>query len=177
MPIRDALPADAESIARVHVDTWRSAYHGIVPQAYLDGLSYETRANYWRGQLARQGIPDADWTLLVAEEDGQVVGFAGGSAERSGNVIYTGELGAIYLLESYQRRGIGRRMVAAMAARLLAQGHAAMLAWVLAENPACGFCEALGGRFIGRQVVRLGGADLDELAYGWEDIRPLAEKP
>lgn len=177
MPVRDAQIADAEAIARVHVETWRTTYKGIIPQSYLDGLSVATRANYWRHQL---GQPDGraglipEWTIVLAEEDKQVVGFAAGGAERSGNVVYTGELGAIYLLHTYQRRGIGRRLVEALASRLAEQGHAAMLVWVLAENPARGFYESLGGRLIGNQPVTLAGATLDELAYGWDDIQVLA---
>lgn len=31
MRIREALPKDATSIARVHVDAWRATYRGIVP--------------------------------------------------------------------------------------------------------------------------------------------------
>jgi hypothetical protein len=29
--IREATVADADGIARVHVDTWRSAYCGLIP--------------------------------------------------------------------------------------------------------------------------------------------------
>jgi hypothetical protein len=39
--IREATLADAEGVARVHVDTWRSAYKEMVPDSYLDGLNYE----------------------------------------------------------------------------------------------------------------------------------------
>jgi hypothetical protein len=44
MIIRDASPADAAAIARVRVDAWRETYRGIVPEAFLDGLSYEQDA-------------------------------------------------------------------------------------------------------------------------------------
>jgi hypothetical protein len=41
--IREAAPADAPGIARVHVDTWRTTYQGIVPDQFLARLSYEAR--------------------------------------------------------------------------------------------------------------------------------------
>ena len=180
MPVRDAHAADAEAIARVHVDSWRTTYKGIIPQSYLDGLNVEMRANYWRHQLGERDGPERqpgllpEWTIVLAEEDEQVVGFAAGGAERTGHASHSGELGAIYLLQEYQGRGIGRRLAEAMAGRLAAQGHSSMLVWVLAKNPARGFYEALGGRLIDRQTITLAGARLDELAYGWDDILLLA---
>ena len=52
MRIRPAVVGDAGSMAKVKVDTWRSAYSGIVPSAYLESLSYEGTAEAWcRGIL------------------------------------------------------------------------------------------------------------------------------
>ena len=39
--IRPATLEDAPAIARVHVDTWRTTYAGIVPDEHLAKLSYE----------------------------------------------------------------------------------------------------------------------------------------
>ncbi|HNI60392.1 MAG TPA: GNAT family N-acetyltransferase, partial [Pseudomonadota bacterium] len=36
-PVRPAGPDDAEAIARVHVETWRATYRGLVPDHYLLG--------------------------------------------------------------------------------------------------------------------------------------------
>ena len=41
MHIREATLDDVPGIARVHVDTWRTTYPGIVPAEHLAGLSYE----------------------------------------------------------------------------------------------------------------------------------------
>ncbi len=45
MKIREARLSDAAAIARVSIDTWRSAFQNIVPHSVLDGLSYEQQAN------------------------------------------------------------------------------------------------------------------------------------
>ena len=45
--IRQATPADAAAIARVHVDSWRSSYAGVVPEEILSGLSYQEREALW----------------------------------------------------------------------------------------------------------------------------------
>ena len=50
--IREANLADAMAIAMVQVDSWRTTYAGIVPQEYLDALSYEQRATVLRTILS-----------------------------------------------------------------------------------------------------------------------------
>ena len=179
MPVRDAQAADAEAIARVHVDSWRTTYKGIIPQSYLDGLNYEMRANYWRYHLGEYDVRSdliPEWAVVLAEEEDLVVGFAAGGTERTGHATYTAELGAIYLLQPFQRQGIGRRLVETMAGRLAGQGHSAMLVRVLAKNPARGFYEALGGRLVDRQTITVAGARLEQLAYGWDDLLLLARR-
>lgn len=41
MIIRKANFNDISSIAKVHVDTWKTTYKGIVPNDYLESLSYK----------------------------------------------------------------------------------------------------------------------------------------
>ena len=45
--IREAHQSDFIGIAKVRVDTWRVAYKGIVPDGFLDGLSYQNIAERW----------------------------------------------------------------------------------------------------------------------------------
>ena len=111
---------------------------------------------------------------LVAEdgESGAVVGFADGGRERSGDPHYDGELYAIYLLQSAQRQGIGRQLVKAVAKELSSSFHA-MLVWVLAQNEARRFYEALGGVYLRETSVRIAGKELIEVGYGWSDLKTL----
>jgi GNAT superfamily N-acetyltransferase len=50
--IRAARTADAAQIAVVHVRSWQSAYRGLLPQAYLDGLDPAQRVGRWERSLA-----------------------------------------------------------------------------------------------------------------------------
>ncbi len=112
MKIRDATPADAEAIARVHVAAWRSTYRGLLPDDLLANLSEADRARYWRDQTEAIGTDATRGTVLVAEgEDGTVVGFASAGPEREPDAGFDAELYAIYLLEDHQGRGLGRRLV------------------------------------------------------------------
>lgn len=167
--IRPATAADIPGIARVHVDAWRSTYRGIVPQAFLDGLSYRDRETLWRRVLSGSG---GDNGVFVADAGGAgVIGFADGAPTQ--DAVYQGELMAIYMLEEFQRRGLGRDLTLRVVDWLLDHGIRSMRLWVLADNPACRFYEALGGRRIEAKRIEIGGADLEEIAYGWKDITKI----
>ena len=171
--IREADLIDAGAIARVHVDTWRTAYAGIVPAEYLAGLSYADREQMWKHYLTA-GTPAA--SMLVAETEGcEIVGFAYGAPEREGKLLYRGELFAIYVLKGHQRRGVGRRLFSAMALHFISQDIDSMLLWVLEDNhPARRFYELMGGEYVEQKTITIGGTDLIEVAYGWKDITEIA---
>ena len=97
MILRAAHPTDAAAIAKVHINSWRTTYKGIVPDDFLATLSYEQRTPWWRNILLQ---PAPTSFVYVAEDPhGQVIGFASGGPERGGDPDYAGELYAIYLLE------------------------------------------------------------------------------
>ena len=177
--VREARPADVPGIARVHVDTWRTTYRGIVPDDYLDALSYEARERFWARALERLAAAGAMGEAhpgghFVAEAPGgEIVGFASCGREATGDPHYPGELYAIYVLDAWQGQGLGRRLARAVADQLAAAGLDAMLVWVLADNPMRRFYEALGGRLLREKQVEIGGVALVEVAYGWPDTAVL----
>ena len=170
MRIRRALPSDAPGIARVHVESSHSTYVGIVPDDYLASLGRIERERIWRGL-----IEDGSQVTYVGERgnDG-IVGFANGGPARMDDMTYAGELYAIYLLEQFQKQGIGHRLVRELCAWLLSQGLTSMYVWVLEENPSRRFYESLGGIEFTRQTMTLCGLDVVEVAYGWDDVSSLA---
>jgi GNAT superfamily N-acetyltransferase len=172
MNIRAACVIDTLAIARVQVDSWRTTYAGIVPADYLASLSYEQQGKFWEHIVSTVSGAAA---VYVAETDaGEVVGFDTSGPERTGNPLYTGELYAIYLLEAYQRQGVGQQLTRAVVNSLLRHGLSSMLVWALADNPARAFYEAIGGQYVAEQQITIGSTQLTEVAYGWRDIRGLA---
>ncbi len=173
MNIRKALPEDAAKIARVHVDAWRTTYRGIVPDDYLALLSYEQRTEVWTRHI--QETSQGKFFIYVAEEEvGHIAGFAGGGISRKDTPDYLGELYAIYILQEYQRRGIGRELTRTAVENLLKMKLDSMLIWVLAQNMlARSFYEALGGQLVRHSQHEIGGVPYEDVAYGWLDIRPL----
>jgi GNAT superfamily N-acetyltransferase len=166
--IRKATLDDADSIARVHVESWRTTYAGIVPRAYLDSLSIDTRTQTWRMHLA---APDP--LIFAAESASQIIGFACGGKQRDPSLAFDGELYAIYLLHTWQRQGIGRALTHAIARELHVRSFRSMIVWVLERNPAVSFYQALGGSPAGEKPIDIGGARLTEVAFGWPSLRTL----
>jgi GNAT superfamily N-acetyltransferase len=87
---------------------------------------------------------------------------------------FDGELGAIYLLASHQKRGAGAALVRRIAAVLSTRSFRSMVVWVLKANPSRGFYERMGGVLVAEQGIEIGGVTLPEVAYGWTDVRSLA---
>ncbi len=174
--LRAARPADAAAIARVHVETWRAAYAGIVPDAYLVAMTESKQALQWNNTIRSAAAPEA---VLVAESSdlpgGRIVGF--GSCGRARKRPGTGEVFTLYVAPDWQGRGIGRRLLHGLLAKLKAGGLNEALVWVLSDNPARFFYEAMGARRVAERQERFAGVRLEEAAYAWGDLAAwLAER-
>ena len=165
MKIRKAILADARGIGHVHVDSWRETYRNLVPDSYLDQLSYEAREQLWN-----ENLKDGN-TYVAEDEEGIIVGFAGGGKERTGDyAALKGELYCIYILQEYQGQGIGRLLMEKVVQELAGLELNSMLVWVLEDNPSRRFYEKMGGRAVDHKIIKIAGKELNEVAYGWEDI-------
>ena len=157
--IRDATPADIPALAKLHVTTWNATYAPLG----MRGPSVSIREGQWRETFAKT---DGNWFCLVAENArGELVGFA--HARMSDHPEYRGELNKIYLLDDYQRLGIGRRLVGHVARRFLERGITSMWLFGDARNPSV------------KAWLALGAAKTDDDPgngnYGWRDLNRLAE--
>jgi len=169
--IRPAQPADAASVAQVRVDAWRTTYRGMIPDAYLAAMRVEESTALWDKVLT--AAPNTTNTF-VAEIDGRVVGFASGSMLAEPKLRYDAELAAVYLERDMQRAGIGRQLVAAVAAAQRAHGATGLIVWVIAANKtARAFYEALGAQLEIEQPFTWDGMDLVEAGYGWRNLDAL----
>jgi ribosomal protein S18 acetylase RimI-like enzyme len=173
--IRKATEADATAIAQVHVSSWRSTYAGIVTQDHIDRLSVEDFARRWQARLDDSTGPPQ--TILVAsDERDAVVGFISGGKTRNTTIPFDAELYAIYLLNEFQQRGVGRRLVRELATDLIEQDYTSLCVSVLADNPARHFYEHLGAVWIRNEPHPVGGATYQASWYGWADLHSLAAK-
>jgi GNAT superfamily N-acetyltransferase len=173
--IRQAVADDARAIAEVHVAAWRTTYPGIVAQAYIDGLSVDARTAAWDSRLRVTTASRSE--ILVAESGTDIVGFVAGGPIREPELGFDAELHAIYLHQTAQRMGLGRRLVSNWATIALGRGLTAAIVRVLARNSACRFYERLGARQVRAGVITIGDAPYPEVWYGWDDLHALTASP
>jgi GNAT superfamily N-acetyltransferase len=167
MEIRQARIEDGAGLARVQVDSYRSACAGIFPRSYLEAFTYEEQQGDWRDLLASRG----DEILYVAESDsGEIVGYALGRPGPCEIQPYDGELVAWHVRRPYQGQGVGRRLVAGVAEQLKREGCRSLMPWVLAANPTRAFYERMGGRPLDARQISHGAV---EVAYGWPEMERL----
>lgn len=168
MKVREACIEDAEKIAIVHVESWKTTYKGILSESYLSNLSVEKRLNSWLWTFDNLNVHEK---IFVAEnEDGNIIGFSSGGKSRNKDFKHDGELYAIYLLKSYQRLGIGKLLFNSVVGSLRINGYSSMMLWVLKDNPSVAFYKSLGGKILGQKTILRGEDNFVELAIGWDSI-------
>ncbi len=174
MIVRRARIEDARAITRVHVESWRSTYAGLLPDDVLLRLSdtkHET--GWWRHALGR--IKQRHFVYVAEDETGSVVGFVSGGPSRDRELTATGEIYALYLLDSHHGEGAGRALFLRLARKLRRECGKSLSVWVLARNPSRFFYEAIGGRRMATRMERVGKEQVEAVAYGWDDIDALFE--
>jgi len=175
--IRAAIPADAQAIARVHVEAWRESYRALMPEHVIEALSVDRNTGMWAAILAvgNASIVHVVERLGIAADGAELVGFGSARDARGPDLGTCGEITAIYLLDSVKRRGIGRMLLKGLLGALAERGHRSAGLWALVENHGTRrFYEALGGRPGAPRLVTDGPADMHEIAYIWDDLSGFA---
>ena len=159
MEIRRMGPGDdALAVSRVYAASWRAAYRGIVPQAFLDEMAEDR----WCGFLTDGG---AESLLLL---DGQrLAGTAAYGPARQTETAGCGEVISLYLLPDCWGRGLGKALLEAALERLREMGCREASLWVLEENRrARAFYERQGFSLSGAALdCEIGGKELREVRY------------
>jgi GNAT superfamily N-acetyltransferase len=173
--LRDARPEDAGALARVHVESWRQAYDGLVPRVMLDAVVLERRIPLWETLLGPLG---AGFVTLVAEDDKVgPIGFATATPANNPAPGIDGELQMLFILPGFQRRDVGRRLFLALVQRLVADGCRSMVATVL-ENPAAiGFFNALEGGDVSAESLTVAGHKITQHLFTWRDLAQIPFTP
>jgi GNAT superfamily N-acetyltransferase len=140
--IRRAQVQDAPTLAKVHVDSWHVAYHGLIPDSYIRGFTYRKREEAFRKAL----IANSEETYLI-EDNASAVGILtiGASRDSDLDAARTGEIWGMYIVPDYWRHGIGSRLMQEAERTLQSRGYRDVVLWVLEGNTnARRFYEAMG---------------------------------
>jgi GNAT superfamily N-acetyltransferase len=165
--IRPAQPEDAAAVARVHAESWRITYRGILPDAYLDGPVYAERLQLWTDRLA---LPDAQRPFVRLAEADAPAGFV--CVLRDDHPRWGLCLDNLHVLPAFRSLGIGRALMAEAArwAVVTAPGRPLHL-WVFAANRAAiDFYECLGAEPVEHRIkAPVAGMTAPSIRYCWDD--------
>ncbi len=167
--IRAARAGDEAELANTHLNSWREAYKGLLPQSYLDDLplTFKNRKNGWFQKINE---PEK-FIIQVAESKYGIVGFACVQPARDEDRKEYAEVSAIYLLEKFKGTGTGFKLLASGLKQIQQRGFKKAYCWVLEGNPTIEFYEKSGAHFDGtRKEDEIGGRKCRDLRYAWEDI-------
>ncbi|WP_105620021.1 GNAT family N-acetyltransferase [Vallitalea okinawensis] len=167
MQIRSARKNDCINIAKVQVDSNRSTYRGIMPDLYLDSLSYEQKSQSWEKRLFQD--PQNEFAYVVVC-DNKIVGFLCASSNRT-HPHYEREIHSLYILHNYQRRGIGKKLMKKVIERYKNEEINSLILWTLHENKSKYFYEYVGGKLVEERIIDRGGKKLKSIAFCWDNLR------
>ena len=167
--IRIATPADAAEIANVHINSWREAYKGLLPQEFLDDrpLYFKSRYELWKSIT----LNDPQSTYVVESQDYGLIGFINGGEPRDQGYADYVEIKCLYLLQRFHRQGIGFKLLKTFFSYALEVGYSQGYLWVLKNNPSIHFYEKTGAKLSkDNKKDRIGGTEVEELRYVWSSL-------
>ena len=141
--VRDAVIDDADALATAHIDSWRGAYRGLVPDEYLDAEAFATtRRDGWRAWTWQS---DLGGRLFVATIHERVVGFGHAGPEMPGadgiasavteTATRRGEIYGFYLHPSAWGSGAAGALMSRCEEFFRDEGFATAILWAPRDNP------------------------------------------
>jgi GNAT superfamily N-acetyltransferase len=126
--VRRAEPSDAPDMARVHVDTWRETYRGLMSDAVLDDPALLS----WRERFWTAALTDPKYsqnTAAVASFQGTLIGIAMSGPSLEDNEEPQ-QLHLLYAYAAFHGSGVGTALLNAVI-----EPTAPAALWVADPNP------------------------------------------
>ncbi|MFB7715956.1 GNAT family N-acetyltransferase [Nocardia sp. NPDC056100] len=175
MTITPGTLADAEAVATLHTESWRTAYADIMPADYLNGPLYEERLALWQHRLttltpgaalfvATDAATLAD--TATSTDAATLIGFVYLTPQPDGRIL----LDNLHVHPTLKRTGTGTRLLTHAQTWVTTEhpGRTLYLEVLEANTPAIAFYERHGGKRTDRRPAHFPqGFTLTELEYTW----------
>ena len=131
MTIRRATSADAETVGRIHVESWNVAYRGIMPDDVIARTDLAYRTAFWAERIA-----DQEWPVYLIEEQGEAVAFCQmiPTKDSDDDATRVWHITSLHVLPRLRGRGYGHKLIEHVCAEFQRRGFAEVTLWVLEEN-------------------------------------------
>lgn len=169
--LRPASFSDYEAIARLHADSWKKNYRGMMSDDYLDNKVDLDRHQVWQKRLK---APMPKQVVTVAFAKGLLAGFC--CTLLDDDPVFGSLIDNLHVCTSMQKSGIGKMLVKDAAEKILTQASSHnMYLWVYEANKnARAAYEHLGGR-CHETVLKVGddGSTAPVCRYIWPQVQEL----
>jgi GNAT superfamily N-acetyltransferase len=127
--VRVARVEDTAAIARVHVQSWRDTYRGLVADRVLDDPAMSARRErFWTAVLTEGRFSNN--RVAVAEHDGELIGIAMSGRPESPDSPWARQLYVLYVLQQHHGSGAGAALLGTVV-----ESHESAVLWVADPNP------------------------------------------
>ena len=166
METRKATNGDVKDISRIYALSWKFAYKGIIPQAYLDDL----KEDHWESAFINW-IKDNVLTAQILFKDSKPIGCVAYGKSRDKLLPDYGEIVSLYLLPEYFGKGYGNKLLDIALSDLKESGYNSIYLWVLKDNQrARRFYEKNGLRCNNDEyILEIMGEQIIDVRYVYSD--------
>lgn len=172
--IRKGYPEDLEEITYVNRKSWKTTYPNIIEQEFLNNLSLTIPEKELESK--KQEVRDGKAKYIVAQDNDKIVGMLKYIKTNNKNYEDTAEIQALYLLEDYQKQGIGKKMVNIATKEMSKENYKHMIIGCINENPSNEFYKKIGGKHIGKRDFVINDTVYQENIYYYEDISMIRKE-
>lgn len=171
LTIRMARRADAASIARIYVESWRETYANILPGSALTAMSPKSETQSWAATIMRQSMRNP--VLVASDAQDRLYGFLSAGPSRDRSLQFDAEVYTLYVAPGHTGQGIGAALLDWCFNLFRRAGFRSAIIWALADNPSRFFYESQGGKLVAERAIRVFGEDQREIGYGWRNMPPF----
>ncbi len=130
LTVRRARPDDAETCARIHIESWRHAFSEMISKGVMTRMT-----NYERQkQLYAAAAESRDHHGFLIMNGDKPCGMAWYGPSRRPDVADSAELICIHILPEAQDRKAGRQLLSHVLADMNDNGYASCYLWVFTAN-------------------------------------------
>ncbi len=129
--VRRALGADTETVARIHIASWKVSYRGIMPDDVIAQTDLKYRTAFWAERIA-----DQEWPIFLIEASGEGVAFCHmiPTKDPDDDPHRVGHITSLHMLPQLRGIGYGRALLELVFKEFRQRGMAEVTLWVLEEN-------------------------------------------
>lgn len=167
MYIRNMEKIDIPFVVDINIEMWKKTYKEIINEEIFL-MREKNRENSIN--IMKEKLENKENFYKVVYINNKIIGFVSYGKNRDIAKDNLGEVYAIYILEEFHEKGIGKKLISYAKNDLKEKGYTSLVIWTLEENPNKKFYEKLGGKEFSNRQIDILGQKLKEIGYLYENI-------